>query len=63
MARSSCRCLERSIRSPGNVGDDLVVRGTIAAPYDGVHPIRRAYPGPVIDVWNVVDKGHDPSAS
>ena len=46
-----------------NAGDDLIVRGTIAAPYDGLHPPRRAYAGPVIDVWSLVDQGHDPNAS
>jgi hypothetical protein len=56
--------LPGSLQTGGwNVGDDVVVRGTIATPYDGVHPIRRAYAGPVIDVWSVFDKGHDPNAN
>ncbi len=46
-----------------NVGDDLIVRGTIAAPYDGVHPSLRAYPGPSVDVWFLTDKGHDPNST
>ncbi len=44
-------------------GDDVVVRGYVAAAYDGLHPRRPAYAGPVIDVWSLVDEGHDQNAT
>jgi hypothetical protein len=46
-----------------HIGDDVIARGTIAAPYDGVHPGRRADPGPVVDIWALTNKGHDPNAT